>query len=431
MWKYVWQVMVLGMLELLLYAVSGGHPVSMLAMGGAGLLLLPVANRCIQRIHKAETEFFEMTSYMEQLLCSYKRWGILPPALEDCIALYPEKSRMGCALRRSLYILKTGEGVRDDNITERALSEIQQMYPSRRLQLMHEFLCGAEKMGGDREESLDILLCDLQMWKRRIHLYQKKKQFIRRENLLAVVLAFVLCGLSTFLIPRNMRNMLKNSAVFQISTTVVTILLLLTTTVLMYHLTGTWLDIWRTPSDKDQKREKRNYHLVKSNRGGISGYLAKRVCQKEVEREFSYWLLSVTLYLQGESVYQAAGLAQKQAKGIFAEETAALREAIYENPVSLQPYLSFFAELNMPEIQTGMKLLYAFGSNNYQDISRQIRFLVEQNNIVMDQYERRHLEEQIAGMGLLRQIPMVLACVKVILDMVILLLLTMGDILVL
>lgn len=429
--KYVWQTAVLGMLELTLYALCGVRLVSMLALMGAGLLLLPVANRCIQRIHEAETEFFEMTSYMEQLLCSYKRWGILSPALEDCIALYPENSRMGCALQQALYILKTGEGVRDDNITERALSEIQRLYPSRRLQLLHEFLFSAEKMGGDKEESLDILLCDLQMWKRRIHLYQKKKQFIRRENLLAVVLAFVLCCLSTLLIPWNLRNMLTNSTVFQISTTVVIILLLLTATALMHHLTGTWLDIWKTPSDKDRKREKRNYQLVKTHRSGISGYLARRVCQKEVQKEFSYWLLSVTLYLQGKSVYQAAGLAQKQAKGIFAEETAALREAIYENPVSLQPYLSFFDELNMPEIQTGMKLLYAFGSNSYQDTSRQIRFLVEQNNVVMDQCERRHLEEQIAGMGLLRQIPMVLACAKIILDMVVLLLLTMGDVLVL
>lgn len=429
--KYFWQIFALGILEFILIKVYRIPPASMIVVGSIGLLLLPVVNRCIQRIHMSKAEFFEITAYMEQLLCSYKRWGTLPAALEDCITLYPEESRMGHALQQALYILKTGEGVRDDHIPETALAEIQRMYPSRRLQLLHEFLCKAEKMGGDREGSLDILLCDLQMWKHRIHLYQKKKQFIRRENLLAVGMAFMLCCLSMALIPWNLRDILIKTAIFHISTTVVIVLFMLTEVLLLYHLTGTWLDVRERSSEKNGQREKKNYRLVKAHKGGVSGYLAKRVCQKEVEREFSYWLLSITLYLQEESVYQAVSMSQRQTEGIFAEETAVLREEIYENPVSLQPFINFFGELEMPEIQTGMKLLYSFGNNDYQDTSRQIRFLVEQNNVVMDQCEKKRLEEQIAGMGLLRQIPMILACVKIISDMVVLLLLSMGDYLVL
>ncbi|MCM1441878.1 MAG: hypothetical protein NC131_22100 [Roseburia sp.] len=425
--KYFFQTAILGILELILFRVYKIPPVSLIVTGCTGLLLLPVVNRCIQRTHEAKAEFFEITAYMEQLLCSYKRWGTLPQALEDCRVLYPEKSRMADALQQALYILRTGEGVRDDSISETALDEIRNIYPSRRLALLHEFLCEAEKMGGDREGSLDILLSDLQMWKHRVQLYQKKKEFVRRESLLAVGMAFILCCLSMVLIPWNLRAILTKSTIFHVSTTVVVILFMLVETVLLYQLTGTWLDVKEGDSERNEKRQRKNYRLVKEHRRGISGYLAEKMCQHEVEREFSYWLLSVTLYLQEESVYQAIDMSQRQTGGIFAAETALLREGIYENPVSLQPYIDFFGELDMPEIQTGMKLLYSFGNSGYQDTSRQIRFLVEQNNIVMDQSEKKRLEEQITGMGFLRQIPMILACAKIISDMVILLLLSMGD----
>lgn len=338
---------------------------------------------------------------------------------------------MSKVLQQALYILKTGEGVGDHKIVETALAKIQDLYPSRRLQLLHGFLCKAEKTGGDRTEELDILLRDMQSWKRRVILYQKKKQFIRNESVFAVVISVLLCDLSLCLIPWNLREILTGTRMFQYFTAIFIIVLMTAEVVLLYHLTGSWLDIF-VQTERDVIRMQNSYRKVKDQKKGITGYMAKKICQREVEREFPYWLLSLTLYLQQEGVYQAVRLSQSLgAQGFFQEEVRRLLGAIYDDPVSLQPYLSFFRELGLTEIQTGMKLLYAVNSNDYKDMGRQIRFLVEQNNVVMDQCEKKQFDSQIAGMGFLKQIPMILACAKVVFDLVLLLMLTMGRYLVL
>lgn len=429
--RYLWEISALAICMLILHVMFAMQLVPLLCVGGVGLFLLPVVNRCIWRTYGKKAEFFELTAYMEQLICSYKRWGTISPALEDCRTLYPEESRMSKVLQQALYILKTGEGVGDHKIVETALAKIQDLYPSRRLQLLHGFLCKAEKTGGDRTEELDILLRDMQSWKRRVILYQKKKQFIRSESVFAVVISVLLCDLSLCLIPWNLREILTGIRMFQYFTAIYIIVLMTAEVVLLYHLTGSWLDIF-VQTERDVIRMQNSYRKVKDQKKGITGYMAKKICQREVEREFPYWLLSLTLYLQQEGVYQAVRLSQSLgAQGFFQEEVRRLLGAIYDDPVSLQPYLSFFRELGLTEIQTGMKLLYAVNSNDYKDMGRQIRFLVEQNNVVMDQCEKKQFDSQIAGMGFLKQIPMILACAKVVFDLVLLLMLTMGRYLVL
>lgn len=291
--------------------------------------------------------------------------------------------------------------------------------------MIHIFLCRAEKTGGEKEEELDILLRDLQMWKRRVLLYQKKKQYIRGESAAATILSILLCYLSIRLIPWNLRERLTGTDVFQYTTAVVILFLIGAEVFLLHRLTGSWLDIQRLNA-AERRRRMKSYRKVKSGGKGISGYLAGRFCQREVEREFPFWLLSLTLYLQQEGVYQAIQMCRTQREDFFDEEVQRLLDAIYENPSGLQPFLDFFKELELAELQTGMKLLYAVGSNSRADTGRQLRFLVEQNSIVMDQSERNRFDSQAAGMAFIKQIPLIIACVKVVFDLILLLMITMG-----
>lgn len=429
--KYLWEILGLVLFGFCIRKMFMLHIDVLLCVEAAGLFLLPVVNRCMLRTYETKAEYLEITTYMEQLLCSYKRFRKISLSLEDCLTLYSEKSRMGCVLRQMLHILRTGEGVPDKNITRVALAKLEVIYPSRRLRLLHEFVERAEQMGGDQEDALDILLCDLQMWKRRIILYQEKKQFIRIESVAAVGMALVLSCISIYLMPWTLRSYLTETVIFQCSTGVVIILLMVMEIVLLSRMTGTWLDCVEEARQKEQDRQQSCYKTVKSNRSGISGYVARRVCQKTVEKEFPYFLLAMSIHLQQEGVYQAVKLSQGHMDGIFCQELRFLMDQIYADPSSLQPYLSFFGELDMPELRTGMKLLYAVNSNSFTDSGRQIRFLAEQNHVVMDQCEKRRLDNQIAGMALLKHIPLIFACMKIILDMLLLLMLTMGKHLVL
>lgn len=351
-----------------------------------------IAIRRKQRIQRQK--YYDMTTYMELLLCSFKRCGHIKTALEDCRLVFLEKGMMGQAISRAIHILETGEDTGEGSLTESAFNEISRAYNSKRMRLIHHFLCRVERMGGEAADSLDILLTDLEMWKRRVVLYQKQKQCMGKECTAAALLALLLCEISRFLIPADLQRNFVNSTIYQCSTIVV-----------IYLLTGLLVLVW--------------YYA-----GRIRPDLMKEKNRKrKIEREFPYWLLSVSLYLQQDSLYHALRQSEKETTGIFRQEVSRLVEGIYQQPTSLQPYLDFFSDLDLPDLRTGMKMLYAVNTNGYQDTKKQIQFLVEQNNAVMDRCEKEYFRMKVSGLRMLRQIPMMLAGGKVMIDMVLFLVL--------
>ncbi len=369
-----------------------------LAVGLFGCLLVPLWLAIQKRVCDQQEQYYEMTVYMELLLCSFKRTGHIKMALQDCLSAFRSDSRIAEMLETAIHILETGENVGEESIAESALNGIAKFYNSRRLNLLHHFVCRIEQKGGDAVETLDILLTDLEMWKRRIVLYHKRKNMIGRECVLAFILALLLCILSHFLIAGNLRAEFEGSICYQISTSVVLCAMLGSMTVIRY-----WLGL----SHSEQNGSKN--------------------LSKEVEREFPYWLLSVTLYLQQDSLFHALEESGRETKGRFRKEVQQLREDIYAAPNSLEPYMNFFRELDLPELQTGMKMLYAVTSNGYPDTQRQIHFLVEQNFLVMDRYEQNFFQTRLAGLGMLRQIPMMLAGAKIVVDMLTFFMLFFAD----
>lgn len=375
----------------LFFALNGPACLFLLILSSA---LIPVGIRIGIREKKRWKKYYDMTVYMEVLLCSFKRLGHIKMALQDCQLVFNKKGVLGQAIYRAIHILETGENIDNQSLTQSAFDEISKDYNSRRMKMIHHFLGRAEHSGSDVAETLDLLLTDLEMWKRRFVLYHKKKQFLGRECVMAAVLALLLCGLSRILIPADIQADFVKSTVYQLSTIVVCGLVIVST-------------LW-----------------VRYRAGCIlPEQSAERNLAKSVEREFPYWLLTVTLYLKQDSLYQALLHSMQETKGRFRTEVKCLLEAIYQNPTSIKPYLDFFSDLDLPELHTGMKMLYAVNSNGYLDTKRQIRFLVEQNNAVMDQCEKEYFRTKLAGLRLLRQIPMVLAGAKVMIDMVLFLML--------
>ncbi len=396
---------------------------------GVCIFSIPQIHRCIKEAKEQEHRYTELTVYMEQLLCSYKRTNKLTDSLQDCGTLFSPKSIMGKCISRAVYIMQTGEGVADGEIARRALEEIERRYPSRRLTMLHDFMCEAEKMGGQREQAADILLEDVQMWKRRTSLFQKKKGYIRMETIIALGLAAVMCYVSKLLTPSELGFRLSDTLFYQVVTTIVFCGFAGILTLVWKKLTGSWLDERERMDQKQLRRFTKQYHIlkgkIKTNRMGR--HLAKRICRKQVEYDFPYWLLSITLFLQTDSVYQAMKNSLKTVKGIFSMEVEKLLETIYKHPHLLTPYTDFFTELTMPEVQTGLKILYSVNQNGYEDSKKQLDFLVSQNNQLMDHAESNRYANQTAGLSLLKHLPMMLASIKLLADLVNLLVLTMGS----
>ena len=62
--------------------------------------LVPFFERAQKHAQKAAAEFQDVTLYMEQVLCSYRRWGKLKNAWEDCLLLFERESRAESRDRR-------------------------------------------------------------------------------------------------------------------------------------------------------------------------------------------------------------------------------------------------------------------------------------------------------------------------------------------
>ena len=185
-----------------------------LAIGGC--LALRRIRFYIHREREFEQEYEQVVTYLEQLLCSYRRLGHTGRAMEDCSSLFEPGSRMGGAIQRARHVFMTGEGVEDGAILEAAFSEIEKEYDSRRMKIIHTFLCNGDRTGSDSRESLDILLEDLEFWKNRTSVYEKRKKFIKTECAVAAGLAAVLCYVSRLLTPEELGLRISDNPIYQI-----------------------------------------------------------------------------------------------------------------------------------------------------------------------------------------------------------------------
>lgn len=376
-----------------------------------------------------EDIYHQVAAYLEQLLCSYRRLEHAGKALEDCRVIFQNDSRMGGALADAAHILRTGEGVPDGRILEAAFVKIERAFDSRRLGIVHRFICNAERTGGDTGRGADILLEDLELWKNRTKLYQSKKRFIKIECGVATLLSMFLCYVSKLLTPKELGFRISDGMMYQISTIVVLVLLLYIVSCIFKKLSGNWLDEKEKVNEKQQKKYLKLYQILEKGDSvtGITKHMAKRILGRYVREEFPYWLLLVTLYLQTESSYQAFRYSMCETTGIFRSELQRLTEEIYDSPRDLQPYLNFFAVLNIPEIKTGMKILYSVNSNGYEESGKQLGFLISQNSRLMDKNEVFRHGNKMAGMSMLKQLPMLISCLKLLLDLIQLLAMTMGS----
>lgn len=376
-----------------------------------------------------EDIYNQVTAYIEQLLCSYRRLGHAGKALEDCNVIFQKDSQMGRAVMDARHILRTGEGVPDGRILEAAFSTIEQKFDSRRLGIVHRYICNGERTGGDISHGADILLEDMELWKNRTKLYQSKKRFIKIECGVATMLSMFLCYVSRLLTPKELGFCLTDSMVYQISTVVVLILFLYIAAYIHKKLSGNWLDGKGKVNKKQQDKQIRLYAVLEKNSSvsALSVYMAKKVLRRYVREEFPYWLLLVALYLQTESSYQALKYSMCETTGIFRRELQHLTEEIYDSPRDLEPYLNFFAVLNLPEIKTGMKILYSVHTNGYEESRKQLDFLVSQNNRLMDKNEGFRYGNRMAGMSMLKQLPMIISCMKLLVDLIHLLTMTMVN----
>lgn len=138
---------------------------------------------------------------------------------------------------------------------------------------------------------------------------------------------------------------------------------------------------------------------------------------KEINQKFPYWLRGIALSLQTENVYVAIRDSLDQVPYVLKEQIEILLHNIDEDPESILPYQNFLSEFDLPEIQSASRMLYSLTNCGKDDSEAQINTLIHRNNVLMDKAEWLQNENDVAGIGALTFVPMILATFKMIMDL--------------
>ena len=315
---------------------------------------IPVFWKMEKKYRQSIEKFYEMSDCMEQFLYSFQGQRYTREILEDCKGISIKNSFSG-------------------------------IYNSRKLHFMHCILFQLEQIESDTSAVTDILLKELQMWKQQMLLYTKKKRIMIKEIFLACILALLLCLLTRLLLPFDFAKKIVNITIYQVSTAVVYTAILALLLCVFHSL---------------------SYIFPDSRKGSADS----------IEDQFFYWMMSVLLYFQRGSMYHAIQQSGQEWENDFQKEIQKLQEGIYEMPDSPVPYVNFFGDRDLPQIHMGMRLLYSLSRRNDRDAGKRILLFVKQNFWRLDQIETDRCQSRLSRLHFIRQIPMVFAGGKIVLD---------------
>ena len=401
-----------------------------------------------------QKRFLDVTNYLEQILYSFRKVPKIIVALNDALSVFQE-GQMHDMIIETIEKIQSGSVDQGEEVYTNAFKELEENYECRRMRQVHEFLIKVETFGGDFSNAIDILLEDRRLWIERVYAMEKERKSLKNKIILSLFLSFGVCGMTMFMMPKDFDTL--NNVLCQVATTVVMIV-----NILIYYfgakrLTGTWLNDLQEDTKEIQryydnavhfnKKKERINSFVKAGfcfviavfgislkmnvliaLGGFAAIyslaqpklklnLAKKKTMREIDKAFPVWIMELSLLLQTDNPQVALTRSVERAPYILKNDLQKLVNNIEINPTSIEPYLGFMPEFDLPDVQSALRMLYSMSETGAQDSQRQIMFMVERNNHLLDKSERMANEDTIAGIGTLVLLPMLTGSLKMMTDL--------------
>ncbi len=406
----LWYLLVLAGTFLLgaAFCLPGGY---LLALGIWTAAWIPyfIRNACRHRFE--QQRFLDANIYMEQFLYSFRKSGKILATLEDVQKLFPA-GRMCDLLEQAVsHMTHTYD---EEDVARHALDIVEKEYGTAQMAIMHRFALQVEHNGGEYENALLLMQDARRMWADRVMLLAKEKSRRRFQIVVSIATSLLLC----YLLMGVARSVEVDIAAFPL-TQVTTFAVLLADLLIFYRadakLTGSY-----TNEGVDQEALLNDYRRFAAGRGGREGLrlrLAKRRLLRGVQEVFPQWLMEVSLLLQTENVQVALQKSYADAPLLLKPELKRMLEQLNRRPTEMEPYLSFFDGLALPEIRSSMKMLYSLSEGTGGSAGSQIMDIIRRNQVMLDQAERLKNEDVLAGMYALFLAPQLTGGAKMLADM--------------
>lgn len=426
-----------------------------LILGLFFILMLPSMIITKFKVDYESVRFTSAVDYMEQLIYSFHKSNKIREALVDVYSVSHGAIKTNCKRMIDCIDYDTSTS----KIYEKALSIMQKDFDCTRMKLLHDYLIEVEYNGGESARSLNILLTDIRNWSLRVLEYQQERKNVKSKVVISIMLALLSCGLMINLIPDDYLGQIIVAPMYQIGTTAILALCIVVYVVASSLLSKSYLD-----NELDRTRSRR----VKSDAEFIAKYnsknhakpalikvilmtpiilalvhfkiyvgilpvailalffifkdfLRKRGAVANITKEINIlapvWIRTIVLYLQTENVHVAIQKSYDSSPDLLKPELKVLIRGISKDPGSSKPYMNFLKDFNTPNLKLSVNYLFAISQFGSEDMLAQLDYLIEQSSLLSINEEKIRNEDSIASFSLICLAPMLLAVLKLLLDM--------------
>lgn len=430
----------------------------------AVILMLPVLVLDMYKKMYEQKRFSDVCSYMEQMLYAFQKTGKVVSALKETREIFDEGQMRRCIEEAILY-MELGRAESAQGILREGLQRIEQCYSCRKLIMVHRLLTEAEEYGGETEDSIVLVLEDIERFKKRGYLLQAEKKKSHIDNMISIVVATLLCAVALYVLDAMKTMFAVGSTmdifalpVIQLSSVLFILLLLQIYVKSARSLTDDWLMedalydaayIMRSYDlvmNYDEGKAKKKSMILATAfaiptvlffllgrripavvcllvaaflmvRQGIGYRLASRDVEAELYQALPQWLFQMILLLQNNNVQVAIAKSAEDAPTVLGRELLTLRERIRERPDRLQSYTDFCKNFDLPEMTSCMKMLHAFSENGTGNVRVQMNHLLERVVEMQENADERQNENIAFRMKLIFSYPVVAATAKLLADL--------------
>lgn len=441
------------------------QPVYFTVILASVLAALPILVVSMYKRMFEQKRFSDVVTYMEQMLYSFQKSGKVISALRETEGIF-EEGHMKTAIRQAVEYIEAGWAKTEKGVMREALEFIETQYSCTKIRTVHEFLISGEEFGGNSENSIMLLLEDIEIWKRRGYRLQAEKKVSHKDNIISIIVSTILCAVALYVLD-SMGQLFPEGDIgasifqvplIQISSFLFILAMLLVLIKSFQRLTVNWLceemlygeefilESYRNVMKYDDAKEKRKslifavpffvaaitFFFFSIKWPGIVclalgalmllqhriGYrLAKKDVNSELYMTLPQWLLEIALLLQNNNVHVALSKSVEGAPAVLREELERLMIRIQENPDRLSSYTDFCKDFDIPEAQSCMKMLHAISESGTGNAEVQINNLLKRVNEMENMADQIRDENTSFKMKMIFSYPVLGATTKLLVDM--------------
>lgn len=404
--------------------------------------------------------FSDVNIYMEQMLYSFRVHSMVYPALCDLETQFTDGMMHDRIVKAKEYILNPKKD--DTEPVKTALKFIEDEYYCDKLLTIHQFMCNVEKLGGSYRSTIQLLLKDRAAWEKRQLQIQKDRKQKKTQVILSIVVSVLICVVFTRSLPSELEIM--SSTIVQIDTVVMWALM-----VKLYCKADKKTSVNLLASIEARSEDKQLKKYVKITTWdeakqikasavwavvtGVLAFLFWAVFKKDwiviigailvvfmlfqhkldyrltfkslvddIRLAFPRWMIEMSLLLQTESVQVALVKSYNSAPGVLKPELELLMQRLKEAPETSAPFIDFFGDFALRDVQSAMKMLYSIQSGTGGDPDTQIADIIERNNQMLEVTERKIADNAMAALDTQFLLPLIITGGKLMIDMCVFLL---------